>query len=79
MAGVRVRSNVHQGRAGESVHHGALGIDRRRVPGHRFPVGLCRSRGRGARSRAFDLASLSQGRGTGGPNVTPSRGMKNRP
>ena len=29
-----------------------------------FLVGLCRSRGRGARSGAFDLASLPQGRGT---------------
>jgi hypothetical protein len=36
-----------------------------RVPGHRFLVGLCLSRGRGSRSRAFDLASLPQGRGTG--------------
>src|SRR5208283_5415346 len=34
-----------------------------------FPVGLCRSRGCGARSRPFDLASLPQGRGTSGERV----------
>jgi len=62
-------SNIHQDRAGESVHHGALGVDSRGVPGHRFLVGLCRSRGCGARSRAFDLASLPQGRRTGGKQV----------
>ena len=39
------------------------------VPGGRFPIGVCRSRGCGARSRAFDLASLPQGRGTGRPGV----------
>ena len=65
MAGVTVHSHFRQGRAGEAAHHGALGIDRRRVPGHRFPVGLCRSRGCGARSRPFDLASLPQGRWAG--------------
>ena len=32
-----------------------------------FLVGVCRSRGRGARSRPFNLASLPQGRGTGHP------------
>ena len=56
-----------QGRACEPIHHGALGIDRRRVPGGRLPFGVCRSRGRGARSRACDLASLPQGRRTGRP------------
>jgi hypothetical protein len=35
------------------------------VAGSLAIVGLCRSRGCGARSRAFDLASLPQGRGTG--------------
>jgi hypothetical protein len=62
-------SNVRQGRAGQPVHHGALGIDCRRVSGGRLSFSVCRSRGRGARSRAFDLASLPQGRGTGRPRV----------
>ena len=46
------------------------------VPGHRFLVGLCRSRGCGARSRAFDLASLPQGRGTGGKRVRHAPGWR---
>jgi hypothetical protein len=38
MAGVTVHLHFRQGRAGEAAHHGALGIDRRRVLGHRFPL-----------------------------------------
>ena len=52
-----------------------LVIDRRRAPGVRFPTDVCRSRGCGARSRAFDLASLPQGRGTGGKRLRHSRAV----
>ncbi|MGA3342391.1 MAG: DUF2189 domain-containing protein [Methylocella sp.] len=46
------------------------------VAGSLAIVGLCRSRGCGARSRAFDLASLPQGRGTAGKQVRHAPGWR---
>ena len=68
ISSVHRHSNVPQGRAREPLHYGALGINRCRVLGV-----FCRFRGRGARSRAFDLASLPQGRRTDRPGVKAGR------
>ena len=72
-------SDFRQSGAGEPCDHGAVGIDRRGGPSDRLLAAICRARSRGAGSRAFELASLPQGRGTGRLSVTPSSGVKTRP
>ena len=57
-------SHVCRSGAGEPSHDGALGIDRRGVPGDRFLSAVGWPRVRGTDPRTCDLASLPQGRGT---------------
>ena len=71
-------ADFRQGGAGEPCHHGAVGIDRLCGPGDRLLAAVRRARSRGASSRAFELASLPEGRGTGRPCRMPSRGMRIR-
>jgi hypothetical protein len=63
-------SHISQSSVGEPAHDGAVGIDRRSVPGARLLVGVRWPRVRAADPRTCELASLPQGRAMSRPCAT---------